>query len=130
MRGCQGNDRCGQRGLSLIELIVALGIGLFLIVGALTVYAQSRSTYGINESIARLQENGRYFFDVVEPDIRMAGYAGCVNVNQALNASANYTATNGLNNATDFANAFAPQVHIQGYEWTSAGTWTPALPAP
>jgi type IV pilus assembly protein PilW len=63
-------------GMSLIEVMVALGIGTFLIVGAFTVYLQSRSTYEVNASIARLQENGRYFFDVVEPDIRMASHFG------------------------------------------------------
>lgn len=69
-------DRNRPRGMSLIELMVALGIGMFLIIGALTVYAQSRSTYQVNESVARLQENGRYFFDVVEPDIRMSHFWG------------------------------------------------------
>ena len=68
--------RYRQRGLSLIELMVALAIGLFLIVGALTVFVQSQSTSQVNDSIARLQENGRYFFDVVEPDIRMARHWG------------------------------------------------------
>jgi type IV pilus assembly protein PilW len=69
-------NRIRLRGMSLIELMVALGIGMFLIIGALTVFAQSRSTYQVNESVARLQEASRYFFDVVEPDIRMAHYWG------------------------------------------------------
>ncbi|HEY5665880.1 MAG TPA: PilW family protein [Gammaproteobacteria bacterium] len=69
-------NRIRLRGMSLIELMVALGIGMFLIIGALTVFAQSRATYALNESVARLQEASRYFFDVVEPDIRMAHYWG------------------------------------------------------
>lgn len=62
--------------MTLIELMVALGIGAFLMIGALTVFMQSRTTFRINESIARLQENARYVFDVVEPDVRMAQYWG------------------------------------------------------
>lgn len=65
-----------ERGMTLIELMVALGIGSFLMVGAMTVFMNSRTTFRVNESIARLQENARYVFDVMEPDVRMAHYWG------------------------------------------------------
>lgn len=68
--------RSRSQGMTLIELMVALGIGAFLMIGALTVFMQSRTTFRVNESIARLQENARYVFDVIEPDIRMAHYWG------------------------------------------------------
>jgi len=64
------------RGLSLVELMVALVIGLFLILGAVTIYSQSRQTYRTTEAVARLQEAARYAFDVLEPDVRMASYWG------------------------------------------------------
>lgn len=63
-------------GMTLIELMVALAIGSFLIIGALTVFSQSRTTFRINESVARLQENARFVFDVMEPEIRMANFWG------------------------------------------------------
>jgi type IV pilus assembly protein PilW len=62
--------------MTLIELMVAMTIGLFLIAGAITVFLQSQSTFRINESVARLQENARYVFNVIEPDIRMAQFWG------------------------------------------------------
>jgi type IV pilus assembly protein PilW len=62
--------------MTLIELMVALGIGSFLMIGAMTVFMQSRTTFRINESVARLQENGRFVLDAIEPDIRMASYFG------------------------------------------------------
>lgn len=65
-----------QSGVSLIELMVSLVIGLMLILGAVTVYMQSRNTYRTNEAAARLQEVARYALDMIEPDIRMAGYWG------------------------------------------------------
>lgn len=65
-----------QRGVTLIELMVALVIGSFLIIGAVQVYTQSRSAYVVNENIARVQENGEFAFDVIEPDLRMASYWG------------------------------------------------------
>lgn len=68
-----------QWGVSLIELMVALVIGLFLILGAVTVFNQSRNTYRASESVARLQEVGRLAMDVIETDVRMANFWGMSN---------------------------------------------------
>jgi len=62
--------------MTLIELTVAMAIGLFLIGGALYVYSQSRSTYRSSDSLARLQESARFALDTIEPDIRLARYWG------------------------------------------------------
>ncbi|HET7608276.1 MAG TPA: prepilin-type N-terminal cleavage/methylation domain-containing protein, partial [Gammaproteobacteria bacterium] len=53
-------------GLTLIELMVALAIGMFLMIGAITVFMQSRTTFRVNESVARLQENARFVLDTLE----------------------------------------------------------------
>lgn len=65
-----------QSGMTLIELMVALAIGAFLMIGAITVFMQSRTTFRITESVARMQENARFALEVLEPEIRMAGYRG------------------------------------------------------
>jgi type IV pilus assembly protein PilW len=65
-----------SRGLSLIELLVAVTIAGLLIFGATQVYVDSRKTYEINETTARLQETARYALSVLEPDLRMANYWG------------------------------------------------------
>lgn len=72
-----------QSGFSLVELMVALLIGLFLMLGAITVYNQSRETYRASEGVARLQEVARLALDVLEADIRMANFWG-------LNSKADY----------------------------------------
>lgn len=69
----------GQRGVSLIELMVAMAIGIFLMLGAVTVFNQSRNTHRASEAVARLQETARLAMDVVETDIRMANYWGMSN---------------------------------------------------
>lgn len=66
-------------GMSLVELMVALTIGSVLIAGAVYVYSQSHGTYRTNESIARLQEQGRYVLSMLEPEIELAGYYGFTN---------------------------------------------------
>jgi Tfp pilus assembly protein PilW len=68
--------RVAQAGVSLVELMVALVLGLFLIFGAVTIYSKSRTTYRTTEAVARLQETARYAFDAIEPDVRMASYWG------------------------------------------------------
>jgi type IV pilus assembly protein PilW len=68
--------RVRASGLSLIELLVAVTIGGVLIFGATKVYVDSKATYEVNETAARLQETARYALSVIEPDIRMSNYLG------------------------------------------------------
>lgn len=63
-------------GFTLIELMVALAISSFLLIGAVTIYMQGRTAFRVNESISRLQEDARFALDLLEPDIRMASYFG------------------------------------------------------
>ena len=73
-----------QRGLSLVELLVALAIGGFLIIGAVTVQSQTRKTFSVTEQQARLQETARYALSVIEPEVQQAGRSANLSV-QALN---------------------------------------------
>jgi len=65
-----------QRGMSLVELMVAMAIGLFLLAGAITVFGKTRDLYRTNDSAARLQETARYAMSTIEADLRMANYWG------------------------------------------------------
>jgi type IV pilus assembly protein PilW len=65
-----------QTGVTLVEIMVALAIGSFLMIGAVQVYNQSRLAYVINESIARVQETAHFAMDTVEADLRMASNWG------------------------------------------------------
>jgi len=60
----------------MVELMVALAIGSFLMIGAIQVYNQSRQAYVINDSIARVQETAQFAMDTVEADLRMASNWG------------------------------------------------------
>jgi len=65
-----------QAGLTMVELMVALAIGSFLIIGAVQIYNQSRQAFVVNESIARVQETAQFALDMLENDIRMASNWG------------------------------------------------------
>lgn len=66
-----------QCGLTLIELMISIGLGLVVMAAMGYVYIGSREAYRTQDSMARIQENGRYALDVMGQDLRMAGYIGC-----------------------------------------------------
>ena len=66
-----------QYGFSLVELMVGLLLGLFLIGGVTGMYLSSKQTYRINENLSRLQESLRFSLEFMSRDIRMAGYMPC-----------------------------------------------------
>lgn len=65
-----------QPGMTLVELLVALAIGSFLMIGAVQIYNQSRQAFIINEAIARIQETSQFALDTIEADLRMASNWG------------------------------------------------------
>jgi len=65
-----------QTGLTMVELMVALSIGSFLMIGAIQIYTQSREAFVVNESIARVQETAQFAMDTIESDLRMASNWG------------------------------------------------------
>ena len=76
-------------GFTLVELMVAITIGLIILAVISQVYVGSKRTYRVQEGLSRLQENGRYAVDFLGRDIRMAGYMGCVGTSATLNNIAN-----------------------------------------
>lgn len=72
-------DRRKMEGLSLIELMIAMLISMFLLLGLVQVFSASREAYRLSEGLSRVQENARFAMDYLQRDIRMAGHFGCVN---------------------------------------------------
>lgn len=66
-----------QRGFTLIELMVALTIGLFLVGAVGTLYVNTRGSFDYANEVARIQEAGRFGLEAISRDTRMAGYNGC-----------------------------------------------------
>ncbi len=68
--------RHAQGGLSLVELMVAIAVGLILVTGLATLFANtSQSGNELDKSI-RQMENGRYAVELMSEDISVAGYYG------------------------------------------------------
>nr|WP_298132017.1 prepilin-type N-terminal cleavage/methylation domain-containing protein [uncultured Pseudoxanthomonas sp.] len=66
-----------QHGLSLIELMVALVLGLLVVGAAFAIFHSNQMTYQSNQGLARMQENARVAFELVSQDIRGAGGNSC-----------------------------------------------------
>ncbi len=107
------------RGMTLIELMIGMAIGLFLMTVMGAVYLGSKGTFTAQESTARLQENGRFAVDVLAKDLRMAGFHAC-----AGQVSGLASVRNVLNAATPLAQNFGQAV--AGSHNTGAA-WSPAL---
>lgn len=63
-----------QRGLTVVELLVALVLSLLLLTGVIQVFLASKQTYATNEAMSVLQENGRFALEFLGRGIRMGGY--------------------------------------------------------
>jgi type IV pilus assembly protein PilW len=115
-----------QRGISMVEIMVALTLSLVLVGGILTVYLVSKQTYRSADAFSRIQENARIAFDMLGRDMRMAGYPGCAG-SKVFDVSSEVPVVNTLNDSTGFLWNFAQAIY--GYEATSSSAWNATLDA-
>lgn len=113
-------------GLTLVELMVAITIGLIILAAVARLFATSRTAYTLEEGLARAQESGRFALEFLSQDIRMAGYAGC-SANLPSSEVGNLVAS-----ATSATNFNPDGIAAYKYTCTSSCTgalteWTPNL---
>jgi type IV pilus assembly protein PilW len=65
-----------ERGLSLVELMIAITLGLVLVAGVTTLISQQSGTSRELNNTSRQIENGRYAIQVLRDDVELAGYYG------------------------------------------------------
>ena len=66
-----------QSGISLVEVMVALVLSLFLVAGVIQVYLGNKRQYNFTSALGRIQENGRLAMEMFSQDLRMADFWGC-----------------------------------------------------
>lgn len=77
--------RCRQRsmgarrccGISLVEVMVAMVLGLVVVLGVVGVMSSNRQNFRISEGVAEMQENARTGFELLARDLRVARDTGC-----------------------------------------------------
>jgi type IV pilus assembly protein PilW len=75
----KGSSCSRQRGVTLIEVLVALTLGLFITAAVLSVFLSNRQAFRQTENLSRLQENARIAFEFLARDLREAGAVACGN---------------------------------------------------
>lgn len=71
-----------QRGLTLVELLIAMGLGVFLMGGILQVFLGSTKTNTVIEAQVNMQSNARFAYYSLGQHLRMAGYKSTVLPNE------------------------------------------------
>ena len=76
------------RGFSLVEVLLALALGLVLILGASQILISARLTHASQQAAMLLQDDARFVLSKITQDIRQAGMLGCLAVAAIDNAPA------------------------------------------
>ena len=105
--------RARQAGLSLVELMVSITLGLVVLSGVLIVFSNSSAARNEIERTTRQIENGRYASEVLTEDLRMAGFYGELDVSTVAAPGAVPADPCSLT-ASDWA-AWIP-IHVQGFD--------------
>lgn len=105
-------------GFSLIELMVAITLGLLLVAGVAQVFVSSKQAYRVQDSVGRLQENARFASGYLGQYIRQADLWSGVKPDRITTASAVYGGPGGCKDGwiVDVANG------LVGYTGDTSGT--------
>lgn len=118
-------------GFSLVELMVALLLGLVIMAGVSTVFVNSNKSYQTTGAMARLQENARFALQFIGNDIRRTGYVGCANEPGITYSMLNTGGIGGTPTPTATAvNGIPGVIPVEGVENINVGVganiWTPS----
>jgi len=85
-----GSGAC-QGGFTLVELMIALVLGLLVVAGVGSVFIANKDAYRTNEALSQVQDASRTAFEFLARDVREAGSnpCGAANVASVLNSSSN-----------------------------------------
>jgi len=113
------NSRKNISGVTLIELLIALALGLILTAGAVNIFISNKGTYNLENELSRLQENGRFAIESMIEDLRMVDYTGC--------SSRTSLTVNNIAKAPIPISPFDTTNSIRGYNATTT-SWEPTIP--
>jgi type IV pilus assembly protein PilW len=63
-----------QHGYTLVELMISVVIGLFIIAGVFQIYLSSRAASNLQDRMSNVQENGRFALFFLQRSLRKAGF--------------------------------------------------------
>ena len=108
-------SRRRQLGLSLVELMVSITLGMMILSGVLIVFVNASAARSEVEKTSRQIENGRYASELLSEDLRLAGFYGELNAG-SLTAPGAIPADPCSITASDWR-SWLP-MHLQGFDDT------------
>lgn len=104
------------RGFSLVELMIALVLGLIVIGGVISVFLSIQRSNRTNDALSQIQDGARIAFSLMARDIRQAGLAGCGDGSRVANVLSNGPNNGGSTWWANWGDA------LVGYDGTTADT--------
>lgn len=106
--------RRAQTGLSLVELMIAIALGLLILAGLTTIFVNSSRARDEVEKANQQIENGRYAMQVLSEDLRLSGFLGEFDISAAAIATPTSKPDACATVLADLKAAMP--LHIQGYD--------------
>lgn len=78
-----GKNPARQRGITLIELMIAMLLALVLTAAVITTFTQNKQSFNQDENIQRMQDDARYALREIAFDLSMAGYVSDILIGSA-----------------------------------------------
>jgi type IV pilus assembly protein PilW len=104
------------RGFSLVELLVAMALGLIVIGAMIAVFVGNKQSYRVNQGLSDIQENARLAFEMMARDIREAGVVPC---KSQIGVPSDVLVFNAMNNPTTWWEDWLNN-SVVGYDGTVA----------
>ena len=118
--------RRASRGFGLVEIMVALVLGLVVSLGVIQIFTSSRATFLSQNAAARMQEDARFVLSKMIQELRMTGMYGCLGFTSYVPVSPAIAMPAALDNPIQWTNATSTLTLVTADIGTAgtAPTWT------
>jgi type IV pilus assembly protein PilW len=118
------------RGVTLVELMVAMLLGLLVAGGIITIFLSTSNSNRVQTQLARMQEDGRFAIGRLNDDLAMAGGTYCNNTGGIATVSSSNVSLDGLRAPKIYASNFLTGLFENTTNWadTSGKNTYPAAP--
>jgi len=119
-------SRQTQRGLSLVEMMISITIGLLILSAMATLFSNQSKMRSELDKSNRMIDNGRYALEVLTENLRVAGFFGNYMPSGAPTATPDPCNLAAITNAATSLDVL--RHHVQGYDAALATSQIAALP--
>jgi len=108
-----------QKGLSLVEVMIAMVIGSVITAGIIQLFVANSETHRLMLGQSRMQESARFALQFIGRSVRQAGYRGCFSSNDELHTT--------IDPVGNIPYEYNLNLGVEGYEGMGVGVWFPVL---